>query len=90
MKVMETQQALKPPVLFGDSSIARISRLAKHDPDLVFTSLAHRIDFPLLRKSFMKVRKSDAAGVDKVTAKEYAENLDENLYNLLERLRRGQ
>ncbi len=38
----------------------------------------------------MKVRKSNAAGVDKVTAEEYAENLDENLCNLLERLRRGQ
>ena len=28
--------------------------------------------------------------MDKITAKEYAVNLDENLYNLYQRLRRGQ
>ena len=44
----------------------------------------------LLKKSFRQVRKSKSAGVDKITAKEYAKNLDENLYNLYQRLRRGQ
>ncbi|GAH72763.1 unnamed protein product, partial [marine sediment metagenome] len=64
--------------------------LAESDPDLIFISLAHRIDLYLLKKSFRKVRKSKSSGVDKVTAKEYAKNLDENLYNLYQRLRRGQ
>ncbi len=44
----------------------------------------------LLREAYRQIRKSDAAGADKVTAKEYSENLDENLYNLFERLQRGQ
>jgi len=56
----------------------------------VFTSVAHRIDLYLLKKSFRQVRKSKSAGVDKITAKEYAKDLDENLYNLYQRLRRGQ
>jgi len=80
----------KPPVLVGESSFVRIRMLAETDPDLVFTSLAHRIDLSVLQKSFSQLRKNESTGVDKITAKEYAVNLDENLYNLYERLRRGQ
>jgi len=43
-----------------------------------------------LEKSFKQVRKSKAAGIDEVTANDYVENLDENLYNLHQRLWRGQ
>ncbi len=60
------------------------------EPEMVFTSLAHRIDLDLLKQCFRQIRKSESAGVDKVTAKEYAKNLEENLYNLHQRLRRGQ
>ena len=80
----------QPPVLTGGSSLIKIELLAQNNPELVFTSVVHRIDFDLLKQSFRKIRKSKSAGVDKVTAKEYAENLDQNLYNLYERLRRGQ
>ncbi|WP_036019348.1 group II intron reverse transcriptase/maturase [Desulfosarcina sp. BuS5] len=80
----------QPPVLTGGSSLIKIELLAQSNPELVFTSVVHRIDFDLLKQSFRKIRKSKSAGVDKVTAKEYAENLDQNLYNLYERLRRGQ
>jgi len=79
-----------PPLLVGESSLARIRMLAESEPNLVFTSVAHRIDLYLLKKSFRQVRKSKSAGVDKITAKEYAKDLDENLYNLYQRLRRGQ
>jgi group II intron reverse transcriptase/maturase len=79
-----------PPLLVGESSLTRIRMLADSDPNLVFTSVAHRIDLHLLKKSFRKVRQSKSAGVDKITARQYAKNLDENLYNLYQRLRRGQ
>ncbi|MEJ2286626.1 MAG: group II intron reverse transcriptase/maturase [Desulfobacterales bacterium] len=80
----------EPPVLVGESSLVRIRMLAEASPELVFTSLAHRIDLSLLRKSFRQLRKNKSTGVDKITAKQYAENLDENLYNLHQRLCRGQ
>ena len=80
----------KPPVLVGESSLIRIKMLADADPNLVFRSLAHRIDLSLLKKSFRQLRKNESTGVDKMTAKDYAKNLDENLYNLYQRLRRGQ
>ena len=73
-----------------ESSLVRIAKLAKSDPEQVFTSLAHRIDISLLRKSFRRLRRNSSTGVDRITAKEYAENLKENLYKLHERLRRGQ
>ena len=78
-----------PPMLVGQSSMEGIKRKALNEPDLIFTSLVHRIDFHLLKQSFRKVRGSKSCGVDKMTAKEYAEHLDTNLYKLLQRLRRG-
>ena len=75
---MADPQADDVPRLYGESSLAEIRRLAIGNPDLVFTSLAHRIDFHLLRKSFGEIRKSRAAGVDGMTAAEYARNLDQN------------
>jgi RNA-directed DNA polymerase len=80
----------RPPLLVRESTTTRIRILAENNPDLVFTSLAHRNDLYLLGQSFLAVRKNKAGGVDKVTATEYAENLDPNLYNLYMRLRRGQ
>ena len=88
--VSECPENDKPPILVGESSLVRIKMLAEADPDLVFRSLAHRIDLSLLQKSFRQLRKNESTGVDKITAKEYAVNLDENLYNLYQRLRRGQ
>ncbi|MBI4632265.1 MAG: group II intron reverse transcriptase/maturase [Deltaproteobacteria bacterium] len=78
------------PVLRQESSLQEIRRLAKANPDMVFTSLAHRIDPYQLEESFKAIRKSQASGVDEVTAKEYAVNLDANLYDLHKRLSSGQ
>jgi len=86
---LDPVEAGDPPILIGESSLCGIKELARV-PERVFISLAHRIDLYLLKKSFRQVRKSKSAGVDKVTAKEYAENLDVNLYNLHQRLERGQ
>ncbi len=80
----------EPPILTGESSLLKIRMLAERNPELVFTSVAHRIDYDLLKQSFRSLRKSESSGVDKITAKEYANNLDQNLYNLYKRLRRGQ
>lgn len=80
----------EPPERVAESTLDRLVDLARNNPQMVFTSLAHRIDLHLLEISFKQVRNSKAAGVDKVTAKEYAKSLDQNLYNLYQRLRRGQ
>ena len=60
----------KPPVLVGESSLVRIRMLAEASPDLVFTSLAHRIDQSLLRKSFRQLRKNESTGCSEERAGE--------------------
>ena len=80
----------KPPILVGESTLVRIRMLAEANPELVLTSLAHRIDSSILRKSFRQLRINESTGVDKITTRQYAEKLDENLYKLYQRLRRGQ
>ena len=80
----------RPPILVGQTSLEWLKVKAQEEPETVFTSLAHRIDFHLLKQAFKKVRKNKSCGVDKVTAGSYGENLETNLYNLLQRLRRGQ
>jgi group II intron reverse transcriptase/maturase len=54
-----------------------------------FTTLAHLIDQAFLREAFGRIRKKAAAGVDGVTAAEYAKDLEANLANLHERMRSG-
>lgn len=67
-----------PPVLVGDVSLSRIAILARKHPEMTFTSLAYRIDLAMLKEAFRRIKKSGAAGVDKVTASSYAEYLDQN------------
>jgi Retron-type reverse transcriptase len=69
--------------------LQRIAAQAAHDPDWVFTTLAHLIDEDFLREAYRHTRKSSAPGIDGVTAQTYAEHLDENLRDLPERLRSG-
>jgi RNA-directed DNA polymerase len=69
--------------------LQRIAAPAARDPTRVFTTLAHLIDVDFRREAYHRTRKSSAPGIDGVTAKEYAEHLDENLHALHERLRSG-
>ncbi len=69
--------------------LQRIAAQAAHDADRVLTTLAHLIDEDFLREAYRHTSKSSAAGIDGVTAQQYAERLDENLRDLHERLRSG-
>jgi RNA-directed DNA polymerase len=71
------------------TKLQRLAEQAQRDPKRVFTNLAHLIDEDFLREAYRRTRKSSAAGIDGVTAKQYAEHLDENLHDLHERLRSG-
>jgi len=67
--------------------LIQIAEQAAHDPDHVFTSLAHFMTPAFLCAAFDRVRKDAAPGIDKVTRTEYAENVESNLEDLWERLR---
>jgi RNA-directed DNA polymerase len=69
--------------------LQRLAEQAAHDPGRVFTTLAHLIDADFLREAYRQTSKSSAPGIDGVTAKMYAEHLDDNLRDLHERLCSG-
>jgi len=71
------------------TKLQHIAEQAVQFPDRVFTTLMHLIDADFLGEAFRRTRKSGAPGIDKVTAQEYAANLEENLANLHERMRTG-
>ena len=60
---------------------------AQRSPAMVFNNGFHWIDCECLREASRQTRKSSAPGVDKVTAKQYADNLDDNLRDRHERWR---
>jgi len=66
-----------------------IARMAKNDPNLKFTSLAHRIDVEALRTAYLSLNSRTAPGSDGITVDDYAVGLDDRLEDLQERLREG-
>jgi group II intron reverse transcriptase/maturase len=70
------------------TKLDRIKELSAGNPKMVFTSLYHLINEDLLRKFHYEMNGRKATGVDNVTKAEYEANLDENLKDLVERLKR--
>ncbi len=71
------------------TDLTRIGEKARKEPGLVFTSLYHHIcDVDNLRACYDTLDANKATGVDGVTKEEYGKNLEENLRDLSERLRR--
>ena len=71
------------------TTLDRIAEQAVQNPNMQFTTLAHLIDEEFLRDAFGQIKKKAAAGVDGVTAEEYAKDLDTNITDLYERMRSG-
>ena len=71
------------------TDLTRIGQKACKEPGLVFTSLYHHIcDVDNLRACYDTLGAKKATGVDGVTKEEYGKNLEENLQELSERLKR--
>lgn len=71
-----------------ETKLARISQMSAENPDLVFTSLYHLINCEMLRDCHNKMDGTKAVGVDGITKEEYEKNLEDNLKDLQERLKR--
>jgi group II intron reverse transcriptase/maturase len=68
------------------TQLARIAEQSKRDATWVFTTLAHLMDEDFLTEAFHQLRKDAAAGIDEMTATEYAVNLGERIADLHWRL----
>src|SRR5262249_17032915 len=66
-----------------------IATRARQAPELSFTSLNHHIDLTWLYEAYRRTRKDGAPGIDGQTAAAYAEHLEDNLRDLLDRAMSG-
>ncbi len=72
------------------NELDRIRHAAQKNREEQFISLWHQVyDIGRLRRSFLKLKRNSASGIDKVTWKEYGRNLENNLEDLSKRLRQG-
>ncbi|MGH7429557.1 MAG: reverse transcriptase domain-containing protein, partial [Candidatus Methylomirabilaceae bacterium] len=70
--------------------LLKVVERAQREPGGRVHSLAHLIDVPALERSFHRLRKDAAVGVDGVTKEEYGRALGANLADLHERLKSKQ
>jgi len=78
-----------PSPVTVSTKLQKVAKLAREAPGMAITSLSHHIDIDLLHEAYRLTRKDGAVGVDGQTAKDYEENLHENLENLLNRFKSG-
>ncbi|MBI5544492.1 MAG: group II intron reverse transcriptase/maturase [Deltaproteobacteria bacterium] len=70
--------------------LSKVAERAKRNPTERILALARFIDVPALARSFNRLRKDAAVGVDGVTVEGYGQRLEENLQALHERMKAGQ
>ena len=71
-----------------ETKLCRIAEKARRDTSCQFTSLFHLMTVELLRGCFMRLKDAAASGIDGVTKEAYAQDLEANLSNLVNRLHR--
>lgn len=74
----------------GSNALERVREAARRDRKQRFTALFHHVyDVDRLRAAYYAVKHAAAAGVDGETWRQYGKNLEENLRELSDRLKRG-
>jgi RNA-directed DNA polymerase len=69
------------------TKLTLISERARKEPKFQFTSLAHLLNEGFLKECYYELGRDRASGMDGVSWKEYGENLDENISDLVARLK---
>ena len=70
------------------TSLLGIANKAKSDKRYRFRNLYRELNEELLVDSWRLLRKDAALGVDRISAAEYEANLEENIHQLVEQLKR--
>lgn len=83
MLYTETQSDMK-------TKLHLITKHAVEDKKFKFTSLAHLLNEDSLKECFRMLEKGKAPGIDQVKYEEYEKNLDINIRNLVQRMKKGQ
>lgn len=70
-----------------ETKLERISQLARENPEMVFTSIGHLMNVEMLKECHEAMDGKKAVGIDGISKDEYGKNLEENLRNLVGRLK---
>jgi group II intron reverse transcriptase/maturase len=70
------------------TSLQAIAKKASERPEYRFRDLFRLLNEDMLKDSWRYIRKNAAYGVDKVSAAEYGQNLEANIHQLVEELKR--
>jgi len=71
-----------------ETKLARIAEVASAKPEEKFTALAHLINAEMIKACHKQMDKKKAVGIDEVTKEEYEDNLDNNVKDLIARMKR--
>ena len=66
-----------------------VREAARKDSTLKFTALLHHVNEERLMDAFFDLKKTAAVGVDKVTWRQYEQNVEANIVDLHDRIHRG-
>lgn len=70
-----------------ETKLERIADKSAHENRPIFTSLYHLLNEELLYQCHKELNGKKAVGIDEITKEEYAQNIRENIRNLLKRLK---
>src|SRR3954451_21819319 len=70
-----------------ETKLLRIAELAKSNPKMKFTSLAHLLNKQSLAQCHHELPNRKATGINGTTKEQYNENLKENIEDLVNRLK---
>lgn len=71
------------------TKLERIGELSTKNGEIIFNNIGHIIDVDMLKEQYQKLDGKKARGIDGLTKQAYGESLDENISNLIKRIRRG-
>ena len=69
------------------TKLTSLTQRAKENPKAKFTSLAHLLTEDFLTECFGELKRDKASGIDRVSVDEYGKDLEENIKDLVKRLK---
>ena len=88
MVFLRTHQPYSGTEVLMETKLERIAEISANSPGPEFTSLYHLINKEMLLQCHKELDGNKAVGVDEITKKEYERNLEQNIDDLVERLKR--
>ena len=70
------------------TKLERIAEIVAKYPNQRLQTLIHHINEDTLKEKHKQMPSNKAPGIDSITKKEYGENLNENIQNLVKKIKR--